>query len=133
MVYAPSEQHVGYPLRRGCRYAEAIDKIPGDVYAILRPIATVHLSGIAVYGMPHSSQIRNNPGFRLKHPGVRNCSDGSDRTSFCGTENWMILVAHMTGRIAHLPPLLCARNAVTYTHHLNDMYVTLFAGVSVML
>jgi len=29
-------------------------------------------------------------------------------------------------------PLLCVRYVVTYTHHQNDMYVTLFAGVAVM-
>jgi len=29
-------------------------------------------------------------------------------------------------------PLLCVRNVVTYTHHQNDTYVTLFAGVAVM-
>ena len=29
-------------------------------------------------------------------------------------------------------PLLCVRNMVTYTHHQNDTYVTLFAGVAVM-
>ena len=28
--------------------------------------------------------------------------------------------------------LLCARNVVRYTHHQNDTYVTLFAGVAVM-
>jgi hypothetical protein len=29
-------------------------------------------------------------------------------------------------------PVLCDRNVLTYTHHRNDMYVTLFAGVAVM-
>jgi hypothetical protein len=29
-------------------------------------------------------------------------------------------------------PLLCIRNVVTFTHHQNDTYVTLIAGVVVM-
>jgi hypothetical protein len=29
-------------------------------------------------------------------------------------------------------PLLCVLNVVTYTHHQNDTFVTLFAGVAVM-
>jgi len=29
-------------------------------------------------------------------------------------------------------PLLCVQNVVTYMHHQNDTYVTLFAGVAVM-
>jgi hypothetical protein len=39
-VYAPSERHLCYTLRRGCSYAVAIYTTPGDVYAFLRPIAT---------------------------------------------------------------------------------------------
>jgi hypothetical protein len=34
--------------------------------------------------------------------------------------------------VAYFPPLLCTRNEVRYTHHQNDKYVTLFAGVAVM-
>jgi hypothetical protein len=29
-------------------------------------------------------------------------------------------------------PLLYVPNVVTYTHHHNDMYVTIFAGIAVM-
>ena len=39
-IYAPSERHVCYTLRRGCSYAVAVYTKPGDVYAFLRPIAT---------------------------------------------------------------------------------------------
>jgi hypothetical protein len=39
-VYAPSERHVCYTLRRCCSYAVAIYTTPGDVYAFLQPIAT---------------------------------------------------------------------------------------------
>jgi len=41
-VYAPSEWHVCYTLSRGCSYAVAIYTMPGDGYALLRPIATCH-------------------------------------------------------------------------------------------
>jgi hypothetical protein len=74
-------------------------------------------------------------------------------------ENQTRPVAHATGRIAYLPcdvyytmplilaphrvvyysrrsgvrlPLLYVRNVVTYTHHQNDTYVTLFAWVAVI-
>jgi len=43
-VYASSEWHVCYTLRRGCSYAEALYRTPGDVYAFLRPSATLYLS-----------------------------------------------------------------------------------------
>jgi len=43
-VYASSERHVCYTLRRGCSYAEALYTTPGDVYAFLRPSATFYLS-----------------------------------------------------------------------------------------
>jgi len=56
-VYAPSEWHVCYTLRRGCSYAEAAYKEPGDVYAFLRPSATFLLSAIPIYRMPHSPPI----------------------------------------------------------------------------
>ena len=39
----------------------------------------------------------------------------------------------MKDRIAYLSLLLCARDPVTYTHHQNEKYVTLFAVVAVML
>ena len=37
--------------------------------------------------------ISNNPGFRLKHPGVPDGSDGSDGTSYPLTENYTLPVA----------------------------------------
>jgi hypothetical protein len=73
--------------------------------------------------------ISNNPSFRLKHQGVPDGSDGSDRTSNPLTENCTLPVAQATGRVAYSPPLLYAR----YTHHQNDTCVTLFAGAAVML
>jgi len=39
-VYAPSERHVCYTLRRGCSDAVAVYTTPGNVNAYLRPIAT---------------------------------------------------------------------------------------------
>jgi hypothetical protein len=57
LVYAPSERHVCYTLRRGCSYAVAIHTTPGDVYASLRLIATFYLSAIAIYRMPHSPHL----------------------------------------------------------------------------
>jgi len=66
--------------------------------------------------------ISNHPSFRLKHLGVQDGSDGSDRTSYPLTENYI-------HPIAYSPPSLCA----WYTHHRNDMCVTLFAGAAVML
>jgi len=53
-VYALSERHISYTLRRGCSSAEAVYPTPGDVYAFLRPSATFYLSAIAIYRMPHS-------------------------------------------------------------------------------
>ena len=109
--------------------------------------------------IPQRSSISNNSGFRLKHPGVPDGSDGSGGTSYPLTENQTRPVAQATGRVAYLPcggndimprilatcrvvyyaprsgvrlPLICVRNVVTYTHHQNDTYVTLFAGVAVM-
>jgi hypothetical protein len=103
--------------------------------------------------------ISNNSSFRLKHPGVPDSSDGSGGTSYPLTENQMRPVAQATGRVAYLfcgayytmplilatrrvvyyarrsgvrLPLLCVWNVVTYTHHQNDTYVTLFARVAVM-
>jgi len=106
-----------------------------------------------------SSCISNNPSFRLKHPGVPDGSDGSGGTLYPLTENQTRPVAQATGRVPYLPcggyytmpliletrrvvyyarcsgvrlPLFCVRNVVTYTHHWNDTYVTLFAGVAVI-
>ena len=105
----------------------------------------------------HAS-ISNNPSFRLKHPGVPDSSDGSGGTSYPLTENQTRPVAQATGRVPYLPcshyytmplilatrrvvyyvrrsgvwlPILFVRNVVTNTHHQNDTYVTLFAGVAV--
>jgi hypothetical protein len=44
--------------------------------------------------------ISNNPGFRLKQPGVPDGSDGSDGTSYPLTENYTLPVAQVTGRVA---------------------------------
>jgi hypothetical protein len=41
-------------------------------------------------------------------------------------------VVYYTHRSGVRLPLLCVQNRVTYTHHHNDMYLTLFAGVAVM-
>jgi hypothetical protein len=103
--------------------------------------------------------ISNNPSFSLKHPGVPDCSDGTAGTSYPLTENQTRPVAKEMGRVAFLLcggcytlnlilatrrvvyythrsgvrlPVLCVRNVVTYTHHWNDTYVTLFAEVPVM-
>jgi len=103
--------------------------------------------------------ISNNSSFRLKHPGVPDGSDSSHGTSYPLTENRTRPFAQATGRVAYLPcsgyytmppilatrrvvyysrrsgvrlPLLCVQNMVTYRHHPNDTYVTLFAGVAVM-
>jgi hypothetical protein len=73
--------------------------------------------------------ISNNPGFRLKHPGVPDGSDGSDGTSYPLAENYTLPVAQAMVRVAYSPPLLRAR----YTHHQNDTCVTLYAGAAVML
>jgi len=56
-VYAPSEQQVCYTLRRGCSYAVALYPMPGDVSAFLRLSATLNLSAIAIYRMPHLPHI----------------------------------------------------------------------------
>jgi hypothetical protein len=103
--------------------------------------------------------ISNNSSFRLKHLGVPDGSDGSGGTSYPLTENQRRPVDRATGRVAYLPcggyftmplilvtrrvvyyarrsgvrlPLICVWNEVTYTHHQNDTYVTLFAEVAVM-
>jgi len=105
------------------------------------------------------TSVSNNYSFRLKHAGVPDGSDGSDGTSYPLTENYTWLVAQAMGYVAYLPcggyytmplilvmrhvvyyarrsgirlPLLCIRNVVTWTHHQNDTYVTLLAGVGVM-
>ena len=80
------------------------------------------------YGRWSAFIITNNPSLHKKHPGVLDGSDGSDRTSYPLTENYMIRITQVMGRIANLPPFLCARKVVTYMHHQNDTCVTLFAG-----
>jgi len=81
--------------------------------------------GEYIFGRP----ISNNASFRLKPPGVPDGSDGSDGTSDPLPEYSTLPVAQATGRVAYLPPLLCA----WYTHHQNDTCVTLFAGAAVLL
>jgi len=46
-----------------------------------------------------SCHISINPGFRLKHPGVPDSSDGSDGTSYPLTENYTLPVAQATGHV----------------------------------
>jgi len=77
--------------------------------------------------------ISNNPSFRQKHPGVPVGSDGSDGTSYPLTEKYTFPVTQVTSCVAYIPPLLCARNVVTYPHHQNDTCVTLFAGAAVII
>ena len=48
-VYAPSERHGGYTLRRGSSYAAAIYPTPSAVYAVPWPIATFFLSAIVIF------------------------------------------------------------------------------------
>jgi hypothetical protein len=113
-----------------------------------------------IYSNNGEVNVSNNPSFRLKHPGVPDNSDGSSGTSYPLTENQTRPVAPAIGRVAYLPcggyysmplilvtrwvvyyarrsgirlPLLYLRNVLTYTHHQNDNYVTLFTGVAVML
>jgi hypothetical protein len=130
------------------------------LYYTTRPIAWAAGSvKFSVGGYEVLSDISNNSSFRLKHPCVPDGSDGSGRTLYPLTGNQTRPVAQATGRVAYLPcgsnytmplilatrrvvyyarrsgirlPLLCVRNVVTYTHHQNDTYVTLFAGVAVM-
>jgi hypothetical protein len=45
-------------------------------------------------------RMSNNPGFRLKHPGDPDGSDGSDGTSYPLTENYTLPVSQAMGRIA---------------------------------
>jgi len=104
-----------------------------------------------------TSFISNNSSFHMKHPGVPDGSDSSGRTSYPLLKNQMRPVAQGTGHVACLPcggyytmrlisatrnigyaarrggvrlPLLSLWNVVTCSHHLNDTYVTLFAGVA---
>jgi len=77
--------------------------------------------------------IRNNASFCPKHPGVLVGSASSDGTSYPLTEKYTLPVAQAMGRVAYVPPLLCARKVVTCTHHQNDTCLTLFAGAVVML
>jgi hypothetical protein len=44
--------------------------------------------------------IRNNHSVRLKHPGVPDGSDGSDRALYHLMENYTLPVAQVSGRIA---------------------------------
>jgi len=53
------------------------------------------------------TDISNDPKFHLKHPGVPDSSDGSDRTSYAVTEIYTLPITQATGRIAYVPPLLC--------------------------
>jgi hypothetical protein len=76
--------------------------------------------------------ISNNSSIGLKDPGVPSGSDGSNVTSYPLTQNDTLSFSQATVRFAYLPPVLCARNVVTYMHHQKDTYVTLFTGIAVM-
>jgi len=71
--------------------------------------------------------ISNDPNFRLKHPGVPDCSDGSDGTSYAVTENYTLPVALAMGRVAYVPPLLYGD---VYTSSERHMCYTLRRGCS---
>jgi len=75
-----------------------------------------------------STGISNDPRFRQKHPGVPDCSNGSDGTSYRLTENYTLPVTQATGRVAYIPPLLFGD---VYAHQ-NDPCVTCFAVAAVM-
>ena len=77
--------------------------------------------------------ISNHPCFRQKHPGVPDSSYGANATWYPLTEDYTLVIAQPIGRVEYLPPLLCARNVVTYTCHRNATFVTLIAGATVML
>jgi len=64
-------------------------------------------SPISLFLMHISTIISNHPNFRLKHPGVPDASDSSDRTWYALTENDTLPVAQAKGRVAHVPPVLC--------------------------
>ena len=127
-----------------------------QAFWVLRSLASNMNLAVDLWPETHTS---NNPRFCLKHPGVPDGFDVSGATSYPVTENQTGPVAQATGRVAYLPCggiytmplilamhrivyyarhsgisllLLCIRNVVTYTHHQNDTYVTLFAGVAVM-
>jgi hypothetical protein len=55
------------------------------------------------------SDISNNRSFRLEHPGIPDGSDGSDGTSYPLTENYMLPVAQVTGRVAQQSAWECRR------------------------
>jgi len=57
-------------------------------------------SEILIHPLSATTNISNNPSFRLKHPGVPDGSDGSDGTSYPLTENYTLPVAQATGRVA---------------------------------
>jgi len=77
--------------------------------------------------------ISNNPGFRQEHTGVPHGSDSYDRISYMLREKYMLSIPHASGWIGKLHSSLCVQNMVMYTHHLNNMCVTLFTGASVIL
>jgi len=72
--------------------------------------------------------ISNCTRVREKHPGVPGSPEGSDGTLYPLTQNYMLLVAQATGRIAYILLYL----VVMFTHHQKDTCVTLFAGAAVM-
>jgi hypothetical protein len=77
--------------------------------------------------------IRNKPSIHQKHIGVPDTSDGCEGTLYPRMEDVIVPVSQAMGRIAYLPPWLCTRNVVTFTHNQNDTYVTHFGGDTIML
>jgi hypothetical protein len=109
------------------RATEPVQLIPCNIYG---PMDTAIRGGRnMLLFIDNATSSSNNSSFRLKHPGVPDGSDGSDGNSYPLPDNYMLPVAKATGRIPNLPPL----HSAGYTHHQNNMFVTLFAGAAVIL
>jgi hypothetical protein len=77
--------------------------------------------------------ISNDPTVHQKHPGDPDGSDSSNGTSNTLTDSYTLPMSQATDDVAYILPWVCAGNAVMYTHHQIDTYVTLFAGAAVVL
>ena len=84
-------------------------------------------------GIVELVSICNNASFLQRYPGVLVGSDGSHGTLYTRTVKYTLPIAQATGCTAYALLLLCTRQVTTYTHHQNNMCVTLFAGAAVML
>jgi len=80
-----------------------------------------------------SNIIINNASCHQNDQCVPFNSESSDGTSYRLTEICTQPVAKAMGRMASIPPLLCAWEGVTYTHRQNDTCIILFTGAAVML